>query len=85
MELAARLDRLDLPRYERTFAAMADSWKRAVGSTDEWQRVSLSFVRTVATIAAGDGRGLLWGNDVCPDVWREALGLSSAWCPPGSG
>ncbi|MFG2010390.1 hypothetical protein ACGFNF_15095 [Micromonospora sp. NPDC048868] len=85
VELAARLDRLDLPRYEPTFAALADVWRRAVGSTDEWQQVSLSFVRTVATIAAGDGRGLLWGNDVCPDVWRESLGLSEACFPPAVG
>jgi hypothetical protein len=29
-----------------------------------WDALSLSFVRTVATIAAGLGQGLLWGNDL---------------------
>ncbi|MEU4777273.1 hypothetical protein [Micromonospora sp. NPDC023633] len=76
-ELSARLGRLDLPRYEPTFAAMAEWSKRAGSAQREWRGVSLSFVRTVATVAAGAGRGLLWGNDVCPDVWRDVCGLSS--------
>jgi hypothetical protein len=29
-----------------------------------WEALSLSFVRTVATTAAGLGQGLLWGNDL---------------------
>ncbi|SCE94387.1 hypothetical protein GA0074695_2336 [Micromonospora viridifaciens] len=74
-ELAARLDRLDLPRYEPTFAAMADRLKQAGRSASEWQDLSLSFVRTVATIAVRDGQAVLWGNDVCPDVWRKTFGV----------
>lgn len=41
----------------------------------EWQDVSLSSVRTVATIAAGAGRAVLWGNDVVPDLWRDIHGI----------
>ncbi|MCW3820014.1 hypothetical protein ONA91_36840 [Micromonospora sp. DR5-3] len=76
-ELAARLDRLDLPRYQPTFAAMADRSKRGGFSASEWQELSLSFVRTVATVAACAGRAVLWGHDVCPDVWRERLAVAA--------
>ncbi|MER7335040.1 MULTISPECIES: hypothetical protein [unclassified Micromonospora] len=76
-ELSARLARLDLPRYEPTFAAMAYLWRRARSTRCEWQDVSLSFVRTVATIAAGAGRAVLWGNDVVPDLWRDIHGIQA--------
>ncbi|MFR9775143.1 hypothetical protein ACL02O_03690 [Micromonospora sp. MS34] len=64
-ELAVQLDRLDLPRYEPAFATMTDRRKRD-GFTDD----ELSYVRTVATIAAGAGRAL-WGNDVSAEAWGE--------------
>ncbi|MER7891362.1 hypothetical protein ABTX15_16195 [Micromonospora sp. NPDC094482] len=73
-ELAVRLDRLDLPRYEPTLTAMTDHAKRDGFTADEWREMSLSFVRTMATIAAGEGRAVLWGNDVSPGTWRETLG-----------
>ncbi|MFC3501810.1 hypothetical protein ACFOOK_12675 [Micromonospora krabiensis] len=73
-ELAVRLGRLDLPRYEPTLAAMADHAKRGGYPPGEWREMSLSFVRTMATIAADDGRAVLWGNDVSPDTWRGVLG-----------
>ncbi|MFI7607227.1 hypothetical protein ACIBTV_19090 [Micromonospora sp. NPDC049366] len=73
-ELAVRLDRLDLPRCEPTFAAMADHARRGGYSPGEWRELSLSFVRTMATIAADESRAVLWGNDVSPDTWRRLLG-----------
>lgn len=69
-ELAAGLDRLELPRNEPTFAAMEC---RREDAARPWAVTSLSFVRTVATIAAGRDRAVLWGNDVAagPDLRRE--------------
>lgn len=75
VELADRLDRLDLPRYEPTLAAMAEQWRSRDYTHEEWQEMSLSFVRTMAVIAADSGQGVLWGNDVSPEVWREMLNL----------
>jgi hypothetical protein len=77
-ELATCLDRLDLPRYEPTFAAMATATRQANRddvAVSTWQDLSLSFVRTVATIAADDGHGVLWGNSVFPSTWREEFGV----------
>ncbi|MGQ5261376.1 hypothetical protein ACTWLT_11520 [Micromonospora sp. ZYX-F-536] len=37
--------------------------------------MSLSFLRTVATIAADAGQAVLWGNDVSPGVWRGTFGV----------
>ncbi|MGK5681071.1 hypothetical protein [Actinoplanes sp. URMC 104] len=65
-DLAVRLDRLPLPRYAPTFAGMAGQDRDR-----DWPALSLSFVRTVATIAAGRGRAVLWGNDVIPELWRS--------------
>ncbi|GLY95600.1 hypothetical protein [Actinoplanes sp. NBRC 103695] len=65
-ELAERLDRLDLPRYAPTFEAMRARWRdsmTAMGNQD-WRAVSMSFVRTVARIAAAEGKAVLWGADV---------------------
>jgi hypothetical protein len=77
-ELAAGLHRLDLPRYEPSFAAMASLFDARYRTHDgcarvhdDWREVSLSFVRTVATIAAGSRRGVLWGNDVCTPSWSK--------------
>ncbi len=56
---------MDLPRYEPTFAAMAAMYRsHSWEAHGRWEPLSLSFVRTVATIAAGSGKGVLWGNDV---------------------
>lgn len=84
-ELAVHLDRLDLPRYEptfaameETFAAMEDMMKLSRGDSfieSQWQDMSLSFVRTVATIAANGGRAVLWGNSVLAKTWRETFGV----------
>jgi hypothetical protein len=71
-DLRSRLDALPLPQYEATFPAMAEQLgaeqhrqPALVGNLDlQWEAVSLSFVRTVATIAVGRGQGLLWGNDL---------------------
>jgi hypothetical protein len=65
--LAGLLARIPLPLLEPSFEAMrrtrsldqgyhVDGW--------EWEELSLRFVRTVAAIASGSGKGLLWGNDV---------------------
>lgn len=79
-ELALRLDELPLPRYELSFAAMKSfnkphPWTElherfGITAYDcpgcSFQALSLSFVRTVATIAANENKGVLWGNDVMP-------------------
>ncbi|MBM2618897.1 hypothetical protein JIG36_25385 [Actinoplanes sp. LDG1-06] len=70
-ELAERLDKLDLPRFEPSFAAMAEQDRRR-----DWPATSLAFVRSVATIAASRDRGVLWGNDVDSTFWsNEGLGF----------
>ena len=74
-ELAGRLGALPLPRYPATFAAMAELHGRRGHTAESWPAVSLSFVRTVAVIAAAGGRGVLWGNDVCPGVWTDTHGV----------
>ena len=84
-ELAERLDRLDLPRHENSFGAMAEVHARSLlsgGTEREWEALSLSFVRTTAAIAADRGQGVLWGNDVSPELWSdEGLGFhyGSEW------
>lgn len=69
-ELARLLDSLPLPRYEVSFEAMERFRSPDTGAYESpdtsWEALSLSFVRTTATIAAGEGRGLLWGNNVMP-------------------
>ncbi len=70
---ARLLDTLDLPRYEPSVTAMlkahlaARSWTwegaEADASWNNWVRLSLSFLRSVATIAGGRGHGVLWSND----------------------
>ncbi len=73
--LLSRLDALALPRYEPTVAAMTAQYgqfgKRQAREglsgaqlDAAWEALSLSFVRTVAAIAAGKEQGLLWGNDM---------------------
>ncbi len=69
-ELAGMLDMLPLPRYEVSFAAMEQFRSPETGAYESpdfsFEVLSLSFIRTTATIAAGEGRGLLWGNSVMP-------------------
>jgi len=77
-ELARRLDALPLPRYPATFEAMAERHKQTEYTHESWQDLSLSFVRTVSAIAAEDRKAVLWGNDVCPDVWAETFGVAFA-------
>lgn len=72
VDLAKRLDVLRLPRHETSFAMQ--QFLSAESGTYEcpgfsFEALSLSFVRTVATIAARENRGLLWGNGVTP--WRS--------------
>lgn len=73
-ELATRLDVLPLPRYESSFEAMerlrmpeADGGYEYQGFS--FEALSLSFVRTVASIAARERRGLLWGNGLMPSQY----------------
>jgi hypothetical protein len=75
-ELRGRLRNLELPEYEATLDGMRAH--RQVGAdgvssypAHEFDRLSLSFIRTMATIAAEADMGLLWGNDVSPDLWWE--------------
>jgi hypothetical protein len=71
-DLRSRLESLPLPQYEATFPAMAEQLRsqqqrppvRVAHLDIQWEALSLSFVRTVATIAVGLERGLLWGNDL---------------------
>lgn len=72
-QFARSLDTLDLPRYEPSFTAMLKAhmasrswaWEGAEADThwNNWVRLSLSFLRTVATIAGERGHGVLWSND----------------------
>jgi hypothetical protein len=75
-ELAKRLDLLRLPRYEVSFAAMEQFRNRNTGAYESpgvsFEELSLSFVRTTATIAAAEGCGLLWGNGVMPGQYYLA-------------
>jgi hypothetical protein len=68
LELAEKLDPLPLPRYGVSFAAMEQFRIPESGSYkcegSPFEALSLSFVRTVATIASGEGQGLLWGNGI---------------------
>lgn len=80
-ELAHRLSALPLPRFEASYPAMRDLHYASLSRTvqarargdDEpaWLELSLAFVRTVATIAASEGRAVLWGNDVGYDHWID--------------
>ncbi|MEU8818622.1 hypothetical protein [Actinoplanes sp. NPDC048796] len=79
-DLATRLDRLDLPRYEPTFAAASAAFGAFHGEPAGelgWPALTLSFVRTAATVAATTGQGILWGGDLYPESWRDLLGLTA--------
>jgi hypothetical protein len=75
-QLAQHLANLPLPEYEPTFAALEQFRKPMPGTQGgvyyegaeeaPFEELSLSFVRTVATIATTRRLGLLWGNDVLP-------------------
>jgi hypothetical protein len=77
-ELAWFLDHLLLPKYEASFDAMGGFHKphptkqlyEKFGITEyecpgfSFEALSLSFLRTVATIASSTDQGILWGNDL---------------------
>ena len=76
VELAERLDRLPLPKYGASFDAMQQfrrphpllyerfGIKELVCDGFSFEALSLSFIGTVAKIAAKRDCGILWGNDV---------------------
>ncbi|GAA1655445.1 hypothetical protein [Actinoplanes couchii] len=69
-ELASLLDALPLPRFAPTYEKMDELHTVSrQGGGPPWLGLSLAFVRTVATIAAAEGRAVLWGNDVGLDDW----------------
>ena len=72
-DLAKRLGKLSLPRYETSFEAMESFRRHESGSYEylgfSFEALSLSFVRTVAAIAARENKGLLWGNGVMPSQY----------------
>lgn len=78
-ELGERLFGLDLPDYECSFAAMQGFrqvrdlaegtgreflWPAYEHPECSFERLSLSYVRTVCQLAAREGKGVLWGNGV---------------------
>lgn len=78
-ELGERLFALDLPDYECSFAAMRGFqrlrnlaegtgrellWPAYEHPEYSFERLSLSYVRTVCQLAAREGKGVLWGNGV---------------------
>lgn len=66
--LFAHLDALDLPRYEATFGAMPEFREHAASPYPEpamaFAAHSLSYIRTAASMARRENKGILWGNDV---------------------
>jgi hypothetical protein len=85
-QLGEALSALDLPDYARTYEGMQRELETLRGTSElhkgdrdtlerlnaNFDQLSLSFVRTVCLIASGDGRGVLWGNDVDPIVESES-------------
>ena len=78
-ELGERLFALDLPDYECSFGAMQGfrqvrNLAEGTGRVFLWptyehpeysfERLSLSYVRTLCQLAAREGKGVLWGNGV---------------------
>jgi hypothetical protein len=73
-ELASGLFALPLPDYPVSFAEMQKFVRRQPSPdfplrtydhpTASFEELSLSFLRTVAFLAARENRGLLWGNDI---------------------
>lgn len=78
-ELGEQLFGLDLPDYECSFAAMRGFrqvrdlaagtgreflWPAYEHPECSFERLSLSYVRTVCQLAAREGKGVLWGNGV---------------------
>ncbi|WP_430782380.1 hypothetical protein [Actinoplanes sp. G11-F43] len=85
-DLAHRLSALPLPAFGADYATMQHLHRlslsrsaqarlagRALTPADgpAWPALSLAFVRTVATIAAAEGRAVLWGNDLGYDQWID--------------
>ena len=67
--LVSLLQPLSLPPLEPTFADMENTRRKKPGPyiVEGWEfkELSLCFVKIVATIATKEGKGILWGNDVC--------------------
>jgi hypothetical protein len=57
-----------LPDYEQSFQVMEGLRRTATHPTATFEELSLSFVRTVCVLARRDHKGVLWGNDVYPDL-----------------
>jgi len=80
LELTRRLEELSLPKYEASLEAMEgfkkpypipEIYEQFGGIVYEhpgisFEALSLSFVRTIAKMAAMTGKGVLWGNGVMP-------------------
>ncbi|GLY02593.1 MULTISPECIES: hypothetical protein [Actinoplanes] len=41
----------------------------------DWPEESLSRIRVMAAKASAAGFGVLWGNDVMPDMWAQTFGM----------
>lgn len=77
--LARLLDALPLPRYDVSFTAMERFRSPDTGAYESsnfsFEALSLSFVRTTAAIAAREGHGLLWGNNLMPSRYDLELSI----------
>jgi hypothetical protein len=64
--LIALVEPLKLPALKPTFRAMQRTrhWNGYGMKGWEFNELSLAFVRTVATIASVERKGILWGNDL---------------------
>jgi len=75
-ELVRRLRDLALPCYEPTLAAMEAFRPQKPGPYEcagvTFEALSLSFVRTIASIAEERQQGILWGNDLITYFLTEA-------------
>ena len=65
--LASLLAGVPLPQFKPTFGAMrrrTGLFYRFLIRGWDFAELGLAFIRTVATIGAQEGRGILWGNDL---------------------
>jgi hypothetical protein len=68
---AGLLAAVPLPPLEPSFEALRRTRSPGAGyhiDGWEWEALRLSFVRTVAVIASGRGKGIHWGNDLLNDL-----------------
>jgi hypothetical protein len=67
-ELVRLLEPLDLPPVAPSFAAIRASYRAGAGYDPPppytFPQLRLSFLRTVARLAAAEDKGILWGNDL---------------------